>query len=199
MKKLLAFALFGMLMLTLSTVKAQDKPLGKNEISAGYGILSYPEMFDEFSSFWNNLFGIDSVKSSTGANYGTLSFGYQRTLGKVISLGVTASVNPILSNIVYKKGTTGTSAEMAFTLMPKMEITYVQHGVFAAYSAIAVGVSYLTRKVNNANGTTETGTLWRVGYQISLVGVRVGKNVGGFLELGYGYQGLCRLGLSAKL
>ena len=129
----------------------------------------------------------------------SLSFGYQRTLGKVISLGVTASVNPILSNIVYKKGTTGTSAEMAFSLMPKMEITYVQHGVFAAYSAVAVGVSYLTRKVNNANGTTETGTLWRVGYQISLVGVRVGKNVGGFLELGYGYQGMFRLGLSAKL
>jgi hypothetical protein len=88
---------------------------------------------------------------------------------------------------------------MAFTLMPKMEITYVQHGVFAAYSAVAVGVSYLTRKVNNANGTSEAGTLWRVGYQISLVGVRVGKNVGGFLELGYGYQGMFRLGLSAKL
>ncbi len=199
MKKLITLAFIAILASTFSTVKAQDKPLGKNEISAGYGILSYPEMFDEFSGFWSNVFGSDSIKSVTGPNYGTLSFGYQRTLGKVISLGVTASINPILSNLVYKKGTTGTSAEMAFSLMPKMEITYVQHGVFAAYSAIAVGVSYLTRKVNNDNGTTESGTLWRVGYQVSLVGLRVGKNVGGFLELGFGYQGICRLGLSAKL
>ena len=199
MKKSLTLVFAGLLAIISLTVKGQDKPAGKNVLSAGYGVLSSAELADEFPNMLDRILGVDSVKSATGPNYGTLSFGYQRILGKVLSLGVTASVNPILSDLTFKKGTTATSSTLVISLMPKLVATYAHHGVFSAYSAIAVGVAYWNKSTSYANGKNEKTTNWRVGYQVSLIGVRLGKDVGGFLELGYGYEGLLRIGLSAKL
>jgi hypothetical protein len=199
MKKLLAFVFAGMLALTFLTANAQEQPLGKHEISAGYGFISAAEIADEFPNILEKIIGIDSIQSASGPNYGTLSIEYQRSLGKVLSLGFTFSANPIQSNLTFKKGTTAIAYALAITLMPKLKATYVQHGIFSAYSTVAIGLAYVAKETDYANGTIEKSTKWRLGYQIGLIGVRVGRNVAGFVELGYGYEGVVRLGLSAKL
>ncbi|MCK4288204.1 MAG: hypothetical protein KAW86_03280, partial [Bacteroidales bacterium] len=45
-------------------------------------------------------------------------------------------------------------------------------------------------------GQEQTNNINHFNFQITAVGVRLGKSLGGFMELGFGYKGLLNFGLS---
>ena len=48
------------------------------------------------------------------------------------------------------------------------------------------------------NSLNASGIKWMFAYQLTLIRMRVGKNVGGFIEMRCGCQGMVKAGLSLK-
>lgn len=67
------------------------------------------------------------------------------------------------------------------------------------YSGFAIGVTYAILKINYSDQTDVVTTGWTLGMQLNFIGIRIGKDIGGFAEFGFGSQGLVNFGISAKL
>ena len=83
--------------------------------------------------------------------------------------------------------------------MPAINFHYIRTSLFSVYgggSANAVAWIYKTDYTDNS--LNASGIKWMFAYQLTLIGMRVGKDVGGFIEMGCGYQGMVKAGLSLK-
>jgi hypothetical protein len=67
------------------------------------------------------------------------------------------------------------------------------------YSGVGAGVTVIFEKDYGINGTSTTETDYTFAYQVNMIGVRVGKQIAGFAEFGFGLKGLMNIGISAKL
>jgi len=83
--------------------------------------------------------------------------------------------------------------------MPAINFHYTRTNLFSVYgggSAGAVAWIYTTDYMDNSFNTS--GVKWMLAYQLTLIGMRVGKDVDGFIEMGCGYQGMLKACLSLK-
>ena len=66
------------------------------------------------------------------------------------------------------------------------------------YSGLGVGVTAGKEEftAETAGLNSDSRTMILPGYQINLAGVRFGKRLGVYLELGYGYKGIMNIGIA---
>ena len=80
----------------------------------------------------------------------------------------------------------------------ELQYRYVNNGFFQMYSGIGVGLiagkERFTSEIEGVNSDSRNMSL--PGYQLNLAGVRFGKRLGVYLELGYGYKGIMNIGIS---
>lgn len=194
----LAITLLGM------TVNAQESvPFKKNELVISYGAYSIPDISFELrifeKVFINDIFSKDSVRYSDISSSGTISAGYHRYLGKIVAIGFSATIDFIGHSIEFDKETSFRSSAIVVSVMPAINFHYIRKNLFSVYgggSAGAVAWIYTTDYTNNS--LNASGVKWLFAYQLTLIGMRVGKDVGGFIEMGCGYQGMVKAGLSLK-
>ena len=67
------------------------------------------------------------------------------------------------------------------------------------YSGIGLGYAFMKDKYTTDDGSDEIKNSGEFAFHINAFGVRFGKNIGGYVEVGYGYKGLVNLGVSFKL
>ncbi len=180
------------------------KDIPRNDIRLSYGMMTMGEMslaLNElmFGIFFIAPFSQDSVLNLGTNGYGAFSFQYQYRVSKVISIGGLFSFNPGVSEIRFNKKTSLQMANYFMTLMPRVDFTYVNKGIFSMYSGFAIGVTYAILKINYSDQTDVVTTGWTLGMQLNFIGIRIGKDIGGFAEFGFGSQGLVNFGISAKL
>jgi hypothetical protein len=89
--------------------------------------------------------------------------------------------------------------ERFFTMAATFRTYWVHKKIFSLYSHVAAGVSIKSHeeKRNDFGGYDNTPKN-RFAYQITPVGIRIGTHIGGFAELGYGYQGMICAGVSYR-
>ena len=97
-----------------------------------------------------------------------------------------------------------------FTVMPTVKGMWSENKNTGFYSKVAAGICIANNSAKMCEGFKETtpgevtdciksdkGT--RFAYQISVIGFEAGyRNIRGFIELGYGFQGLAQIGTSFK-
>ncbi len=103
------------------------------------------------------------------------------------------------AHYIYRKGTTETDSWIVCTVMPKADIYYVNRELFSLYSGLAAGVSHSFCHTNYSNRFDQSFNYFSVAYQLNALGIRVGKDIAGYVEFGFGYQGMVNLGISARL
>ncbi len=70
------------------------------------------------------------------------------------------------------------------------------------YSGVGLGYSFGSETLTPPAGSgssSKSGNINRLAYQFNVMGIRIGKDVGGFIELGYGYRGIVNAGLSVQI
>ena len=95
-----------------------------------------------------------------------------------------------------------------FTVMPVAKFMWIEKDHIGLYSKAAAGICIASNSAKACSGfgeaekyvdeiKTDKGT--RFAYQVSAIGFEAGsKNLRGFVELGYGFQGLAQAGVSVK-
>ncbi len=198
MKRLLISSIC-LLSLSSAAMAQEETPVGRNEISVGYGFLSTSQMINIFS---------DALASSlTGGNYsktnstwsGNFFVAYKFAPSKRISLGLTYAHTKNTADISIHDVPSGTSTTNYHTIAGELQFNYVSKPFFRLYSLAGAGMSSYTEKYKPTVGSTETNSAAHFNFQLTPIGVKVGNRIGFFGELGVGYKGLVCAGLYARL
>lgn len=169
----------------------------KWEIRLGYGLASAPEIIDGLSNLSTSLISIGTVKASSNLSYGPIAVGVNYYPMHKLSVGLQYS-NTKLNNTLELNNAVGSSDyKNTYNVIMARSDYYYATGFIQVYSGLGAGVSFA--KSVPTNGTTGNDVKSTdFAYQINAIGARVGRTIGAFAELGFGYNGVLNLGISAK-
>ena len=151
------------------------------------------------------IFAIEDVVVAVGTlgnvTYGAqeggyqIAGGYQRRLGTWASAGVTASWAGARKTVHVHGTPYGKVERRLLTLMAEGRAHWLRRRSVELYSGIALGVAQMG---DDLSSLSEEGDLTTLGFHVTALGMRVGRDVGGFLELGAGFNGFLKAGLSGR-
>lgn len=173
----------------------------RNDVRISYGMTTVNQIALTMLVATSSIFIIplDTALRISVNGYGAFAFQYQYRLSKLIQLGALVTYNPGSFEIRYDKGTTSYTSSMFLSFMPRVDFTYIRKPLFTLYSGIALGATYMLFRNNYTNQPDDVSSGVSFGFQLNGIGIRVGKDIGGFLEIGFGSQGLFNFGVSARL
>jgi hypothetical protein len=194
------FLCFFTLLVMATSVSAHDAPKANNEIRLGYGVLTGPEIANSLMSVWPAI-GIsifkDTITDYRCSFYGAAGLEYMRIIKPWLHVGATFSVNPISTYLKGRSGFEFTYNYYLFTLMPRVDFCYINKGIFSMYSGVQAGASYIFWQDRNGNSTS-TDAGFSFAYHVNALGIRVGKEIGAYMEWGFGFRGIVNFGVSGR-
>lgn len=180
MKKLFLVMVMGMMSLSLC---AQDC---KNSLAISFGTITH-RTFRGLgqSEYWDD-------EDEKGEYFGSFSLEYFRNLNKIFGVGAIANYEHEKEPLIDLYGN-------YIALMPTVRAYWFNHTNekvnFAMYSKLAVGPDLCFRSYDTGS-ETESETSIKLAFQASVISFEVGgRRLRGFLELGYGMQGIVNIGL----
>ena len=88
------------------------------------------------------------------------------------------------------------------TLMPAVKFDYLRKKHFGMYSKLAIGATLRTEKVDydsNIDAKDHDESDFHINWQLSLLGLEAGgQALRGFIELGFGEQGIYVIGVKYR-
>ena len=204
----IVWLLYSILLCLPSALFAQDVK-GDQEFSASYGITSGTDIINRFSTPYSrpNLDrgSFNVASSKTGNIFVTYRYFFNPKLDLGITLGTESLTFSHYQNTPPPAPTpmTGTYNVNITTLAIELKPIYYNGRIIQLYGLVGLGARYYTQKEVGQgsaplqNPTTPTGIF--VNSQMTPIGVRAGKRLSGFVELGIGYKGLVNAGVSYKV
>jgi hypothetical protein len=196
--KLFYVALLSLFVIPFSLKAQTESP--KNSIAAGYGVLTVQDIASTVSDVLIDPFtvGIIEVTDITGS--GVVFVEYSHFWKSKWRFLVNANYTSIKSTFVnssdqsnYGKGT-----DQYYALMVGVNYHWLTHNILELYSGLQAGGSYISTKQTYVTGDDATDNSFAFAFQVTPIGLRVGKTFGGFAELGFGYKGLINVGIDYR-
>lgn len=152
----------------------------QHEISIGYGYPTSLKIGNEVGdTFTGALVGSDLDNKFTGS----FNLEYMYNFSSKMATGIILSYeHSKIKSIDYK--------ENFVSIMPAFKMNWVQKNIFRFYSKVALGI---TLDVVSAGKSDETDVDFA--YQVSPLGLEIGKCICGYAEVGYGHQGIGVIGI----
>ena len=221
MKKIQFMSLMALMLLVSNTTMAQNDSKSEISFSVGYGT---PNERGIGEAIGEGL-GKAIISAMTGGLYdpnktqkddsNTLAFNLQYLyrispkfkVGGAVTYQHTSATLMVSDN----NGTYHDAAKAKndyITVMPVAKYMWIEKNHIGLYSKAAAGICIASNSAKACSGfgeaekyvdeiKTDKGT--RFAYQVSAIGFEAGsKNLRGFVELGYGFQGLAQAGVSVK-
>ncbi len=187
MKSLLA----GLLVLVLAPAAFGQVPENRNEVFVAVGD---PGLIFAFEDVGTVLFTLGTVRYGDQKGGIQVSAGYQRWLSSWSSLGVSGSWASASKTMYILDEPVADVERRLLTVMADWRAHWLRRPAWDLYSGVAVGLSNYSDDLYSA--PDEHGNFPTL--NLIPVGVRVGREWGGFGELGIGLNGFVRAGLSHR-
>jgi|SaaInlStandDraft_4_1057021.scaffolds.fasta_scaffold02399_8 hypothetical protein len=178
------------------TSHAQEK--GTSEINLGYGYATSVSMMSAFDDIITGLFISDQINGgSIGAFF--LSYDYaiadKLMLGAIFAYETGKTKYENNDNSLVANGTTN-----AYTFAIEINYNYVSKPSFRIYSGLGLGFTAYDNNVVYTDNTTpnDDASINSFNFQLTGIGIRVGKKLAFFAEAGYGYKGIVSAGLNLQ-
>lgn len=187
-------AIYLSLMISAFRLPAQDSDFVRNEVYAGYGMLTDIRIAFETENFLGIIAGAQyaDVKGP-----GAFMAGYNRYLSRKVSLGATVTYQYLQITGTYSSGEPINNYYSLLNVMARFDYHYVNDEKVQIYSGAALGPSFILGNWQDAEGREKHFAPF-VAYQLNLIGMRVGRTWAGYGELGFGRNGLLTLGISRR-
>ena len=186
------------------TVSAQES-MPKHELYGGAGLLNDNQVMAMVADVVGTIFTGGHLVQPDSYQILTPFIGYRHWITKRFGLGGTFAYD-VNSVKVYNGTDENRSAQMKkinryyMTFAVEPTFNYIQKPSFQLYGSLGVGATI----VSFENTTFDDGTnadvsrLPYVNAHITPIGMRFGKDFGGFMEIGYGYKGIFNAGISYR-
>lgn len=166
------------------------------EIYGSYGLGSAQELVDGLSDFGTSLVTAGQINRDTKLKYGPAIIGLNYYATHRLSVGALYSRTSSRSDIKIDNNTQQYSKNSYNVVMARSDYRWINHTI-QLYSGIAAGAAFSKAEPNENSYKTEKETYFA--YQVNAIGIRAGRKLGAFAELGFGYNGILNLGVSLKL
>ncbi|WP_031289860.1 outer membrane beta-barrel protein [Sphingobacterium sp. IITKGP-BTPF85] len=141
---------------------------------------------------------ISGSESSNEKAFGMLSAGYRYALSNRFSIGADLSYANASSDMKNKSTNEITYRKSNFYMvLPTAKYSYVKRGIIDFYGTVASGAILANGSDRTDHEKTTTNDKI-FAFQVNPLGLRIGKDWGGFLEAGYGFKGIIALGASYR-
>ncbi len=175
MKKLLLFSVFALA--AIFNIHAQNE--WKHEIGVSYGIGAFTDINSSY---------IDGIFTGKQTKYiGAFGAEYFYRPKSALGVGIVGTFG------TCKWAGSDKARTKYFSIMPAVKYNWLNREHFSMYSKAAVGVLIGRESEGPAKKTTAT-----FAWQASAVGAEFGSAFRGFLELGFGEQGILVAGVKYK-
>ena len=164
-------------MMATVSINAQDE--WQNEIAIAYGGGSNTDIVSSI--------GVGMFSGKQTSYWGPVSLEYFRHFPSRLGLGVIAAVGGC------KWEDHSDASSMYYTVMPALKYNWLIKNYFGMYSKVAAGVTFA-----KDSGTSKDESHTEFNWQASLVGMEFGGALRGFVEVGFGEQGIILGGLRFK-
>ena len=197
MKKILLMAVVAM-MATVS-VNAQGYEETKHEVAISYGIYSNSQILDVFEEMFNAV-NVSEFKDEKF--FGPIGVEYFYHINPAIGVGGIFTYGQNKQEAIYNSNKIGVSKNSYMTIMPAVKFDWLRKKNFGMYSKLAVGVTFRGEKFESEDTgkySNYTENKVHFNWQASALGMEVGSpNLRGFVELGFGEQGIVLAGIRCK-
>ncbi len=105
----------------------------------------------------------------------------------------TGGFSSIKNHILHKR--VGYYEYNSFTLMPIVRFAWLRRGIVQLYSGVGIGLNVASYEHPDKFSLTYEGT---VAYDVTFLGLSVGRNLFGYLDLGAGQRGVVTVGLGYR-
>ncbi|MBR0223223.1 MAG: hypothetical protein IJL93_03000 [Bacteroidales bacterium] len=165
-----------------------------NELSFSYGVSligsatsSLVARFDILQQFSDGEY----VKIQSGGSKGVLNLGYVYHTSKLFGVGGNFGFNRMSVTMEDETGKMTAASANVFFLMADAKLNWFRRDIFGMYSKLGLGVMCINTSLAEEAG----GNLWLPTGHLSLVGMELGRQFCGFMELGAGMQGIVQFGV----
>ncbi|MBB2949477.1 hypothetical protein [Sphingobacterium sp. JUb56] len=176
--------------------KTQAQESKKHEIRIDYSDATPLVIADVFTNTF--VSAISGSESSNEKAFGMLSAGYRYALSNRFSIGADLSYANASSDMKNKSTNEITYRKSNFYMvLPTAKYSYVKRGIIDFYGTVASGAILANGSDRTDHEKTTTNDII-FAFQVNPLGLRIGKDWGGFLEAGYGFKGIFALGASYR-
>lgn len=213
MKQLLKLVLISVVAFATIDASAQYE-YSPNQASAGIGLITHCDVLEITSDIILAGFGVAEMKFGSDDEAGiAYNFQYNRRFTKHLSAGADFTYQRI-TNGVYpgwiekslskeeKNEKIGDMKSHYLSLIPLAKLFWFDTKYVGMYSKLGLGITFLDReydayKAQYSHVEKNSNRHCFLGLQLSPIGIEVGRDMRGFLEVGYGTMGLIQFGLEA--
>ena len=197
-KTILLFTI--VILLVSAAAQAQDQDFRKNEVRLGYGLLTGPEMANSLFSIFPAV-GVsiwrDTITDYMCSFYGAADLEYNHFFNKWIAVGVSLSFNPISTIIKSKRGKDYSYNYYLINVMPKVTFQYMKKEFISMYSSLEAGGALILWR-DRQGFIVQSDAGGSFAFHINAFGIRVGKDIGAYMEWGFGFRGTVNFGISGR-
>ena len=181
--------ILSLLTLVSSNAYAQDQ---MHEISLFAGTGSLQDIAESFADIFPTIISLGYIREETEMVTPVLGLNYRYHHNKIVSVGVTFNYQQFENKFYLLDLDLFTTDVRYYTFMGRVDFTYLRRNIFQMYSGVGLGISHQ----NESGEDIESYNKTHFAYQANLVGLRLGKEVAGFLELGFGCNGIVAAGIA---
>lgn len=200
MKKAVALV-FAICLLSISSQAQNYRSSHLNEVTLSYGFSALSALIDLINDagLVNGEPGDNEYMAiKSGGSKGVLNLGYTRQVNPYVSVGSQVSYNRLSLDFINgeKVSSYGNADVLALMAVSKFDWFHTNSGIFNMYSRLGLGAMYVHGDLLKGllNGHVFLPTA-----HVTFIGMEVGKDIFGFLELGAGFQGFAQVGVKARL
>jgi opacity protein-like surface antigen len=184
------------LLFASTKIYSQEKT---HTFEVGIGLWNTNEIINTFSNMIVSSLP-DNIKMEDDNSYGSIHLGYKYNLTNRFALGGFMAFDYVKSKGFFEGNEAGIFHKRHYTLAIEVEYAYIRFEIFTMYGLAGIGGTLYTLKYEDHNNSNQddSNTNPYVTFQVIPIGLRFGKNVGGFLEFGFGYRGIVNAGMFVK-
>ena len=184
--------LLALLLIARATASAQQPT---SRVSVGFGGATAPDWMDMISDVVGTVVTLGSYKTETTSAGGAIVAQYERFVNQRFALLGAAGYQRIARDVIIDGDPSGTQNSTYFHMMGGAAIHYLRGNTVGLYSNAAAGLALHDHSASITGSDTSTESEIQPAFQVTLLGLRVGRPFGAFLEVGAGYRGIVVLGL----
>lgn len=195
--------LLAILVIATSSLLAQrrEQPIreAKTEIGIAYGFASIQEIASSLADLIVTIgTGGYIVVESYGA-FGPLSGSYNYYVSDLLSVGAEATFFTIKRNYTESGSSTPTvtTRDNIITFQGSLDLHWWTPGPFELSSGISGGAGLISQHLID-NDSLSGASVWFPAFNLGILRVRLGKEIGVFAEVGFGTRGTLVVGLNGR-
>jgi len=179
----------------LNKSAAQDH---KNSISVGYGLLTFQDVASVTSDII--ISSATDIDEADVTSSGVLYVEYSHYWTNHWRLVVNANYISVKSKLVQKADGQlyGNSHDHYYSLMAGVNYHWIGDAFVELYSGLQIGGSIVNTDQTYVSGDAASDSFLFPAFQVTALGVRIGKKLGGFAELGFGNKGILNVGIDLR-